>query len=105
LETGWPVVQILLICKTAIFNPVVTPFDTTLTPPKKAIARKLIALKGKPTDIVDPISLTIPKVRRESVLDNRYRVASDFIIDWCRLGEEEKVRVQVGNQVNFRPVI
>jgi hypothetical protein len=96
-----PVIQIFLVGKAAVLAPVIAPLNAALTPPAEAGEGMFIAPEGQPTDIVDSVLLPFAKVWRKTMPNYRNRVVSDFIIDRPWFGEEEKVRVQIGDRIHF----
>jgi len=105
LKKAWPVVQVFLVSEATVLAPVVTPLNATIPPPTEAGEGAFITPEGKPTHIVNAKALQVPKVRREPMLHNRYRVVGNFIKDWRRISEEEKVCIQIGDDVYLRVVI
>jgi hypothetical protein len=66
-KVGRPIVEVLLIRKSAVFNPVVAPFQAPLSPPMKTLQSCFVSSKTQKPDIVYAEDFQLVEVLRETV--------------------------------------
>src|SRR5215467_14751321 len=105
LKAAGPVIQILLIGKTAILFPVIAPLKTSFTPPVQTGQPVRITPKGKPANVIDAVSFVLPQVWWEAMADDGDGTCAEFLEEGRRTSEEEEIGIQVGDEIDFRPVM